>query len=594
MHCPSKPSVRLILLPTIFLLQLHAVSAGSATWNLNPTTGNWNTAANWTPATIPNGPTNVATFDVSNTTSVSLTGSVVVSQIVFDSAASAFTITTPASNQSLTVSGPGIVNNSGIAQNFIVPELSTLIFSNSATVSPLTTVNNQNSPVTNQALTKFVGSATAGEGTFITNGSTSTAGEGSEILFLDNTSAANAHFINNGATPAGFAGLTLFFGSSTAANATFTNVGFSGFGEGGNTRFYENATADHATITNVFGGYVQFFGNSTAANSTITNNAGTTAGHAGVINFIEQSRAGNATIINPGGDSGSLLGGLTVFGGTSSADSATLVAKGGINGGAGAIIEFFESASGGVASFDIQGNAKLSINNLTADGVTIGSLEGEGTVLLGTKELTVGSSNRSTTFAGLIQDSGSLVKIGNGKLVLSNASTYTGGTTIQSGVLFANNRTGSATGTGFVQVNAGTLGGRGIITGPVTIGSGSGPGASLSPAGTAVGVLRIQSALTFNADATYVARVDSDNGRTDKVTASGVTIDGAALISLTDLGTDVVAPGTTFTLINNTSATPIAGSFANLPDGSVVALGNATYQAIYEGGTGNDLVLIAL
>jgi hypothetical protein len=28
-------------------------SAGSATWNLNPTGGDWNTAANWTPATCP-------------------------------------------------------------------------------------------------------------------------------------------------------------------------------------------------------------------------------------------------------------------------------------------------------------------------------------------------------------------------------------------------------------------------------------------------------------------------------------------------------------------------------------------------------------
>jgi hypothetical protein len=32
------------------------VHADSATWNLNPATNDWNTANNWTPATVPNGP----------------------------------------------------------------------------------------------------------------------------------------------------------------------------------------------------------------------------------------------------------------------------------------------------------------------------------------------------------------------------------------------------------------------------------------------------------------------------------------------------------------------------------------------------------
>ena len=36
--------------------------AGSATWNSNPVSNDWNTAANWTPATVPNGPEDIATF----------------------------------------------------------------------------------------------------------------------------------------------------------------------------------------------------------------------------------------------------------------------------------------------------------------------------------------------------------------------------------------------------------------------------------------------------------------------------------------------------------------------------------------------------
>jgi hypothetical protein len=39
----------------IFLIPT-AVYAISAQWDLNPISGDWNTAANWTP-TVPNGPT---------------------------------------------------------------------------------------------------------------------------------------------------------------------------------------------------------------------------------------------------------------------------------------------------------------------------------------------------------------------------------------------------------------------------------------------------------------------------------------------------------------------------------------------------------
>jgi hypothetical protein len=49
--------------------------------------------------------------------------------------------------------------------------------------------------------------------------------------------------------------------------------------------------------------------------------------------------------------------------------------------------------------------------------------------------------------------------------------------------------------------------------------------------------------------------------------------------------------GTTFTLLSNTAATPIAGTFANLPDGSIITIHGNNLQASYEGGDGNDLTL---
>ena len=88
-------------------------------------------------------------------------------------------------------------------------------------------------------------------------------------------------------------------------------------------------------------------------------------------------------------------------------------------------------------------------------------------MFLGGVNLAVGANNLSTNFSGLIQDGGvsggtggSLTKTGNGKLTLSTANTYTGGTTVTNGTLLVRNKTGSATGTGAVQVNAGTLGWR--------------------------------------------------------------------------------------------------------------------------------------
>src|SRR5437879_5466671 len=83
---------------------------------------------------------------------------------------------------------------------------------------------------------------------------------------------------------------------------------------------------------------------------------------------------------------------------------------------------------------------------------------------LAANNLTVGRNNLTKTFSGLIQDGGIsggtgglLTKAGNRKLNLTNANTYTGGTTVTQGTLLVRNRTGSATGTGAVQVNAGTL-----------------------------------------------------------------------------------------------------------------------------------------
>jgi hypothetical protein len=57
------------------------------------------------------------------------------------------------------------------------------------------------------------------------------------------------------------------------------------------------------------------------------------------------------------------------------------------------------------------------------------------------------------------------------------------------------------------------------------------------------------------------------------------------------LGNPALALGTVFTVLNNISATPITGTFANLPDNCTFTVDRNNYQASYEGGDGNDLTL---
>jgi autotransporter-associated beta strand protein len=219
----------------------------------------------------------------------------------------------------------------------------------------------------------------------------------------------------------------------------------------------------------------------------------------------------------------------------------------------------------------------------------------------GPTELDVGSNNLNTTFDGLIEEEsyetgseGSLRKIGTGRLILTNANTYHGGTIVESGVLLANNAhgAGSATGSGKINVSGGTFGGAGTVTGPVTIGTGHGAGAILAPgkSGIKPGTLTIENKLILKSDATYRVTLDSRIPAADKVSCVGAAIRGAQIL-FNDLAANVIPAGTVFTVLENTNSGPINGSFVNLPDGGTITVGSNTFQASYTGGDGNDLAL---
>ena len=103
---------------------------------------------------------------------------------------------------------------------------------------------------------------------------------------------------------------------------------------------------------------------------------------------------------------------------------------------------------------DVTDNATLDLNGFSD---TIGALAGSGTVTssaAGAVTLTVGATNDSGTFSGVIQNGSGVValtKAGTGTETLSGANTYTGGTTINAGSLTISN--GSGLGTGALTVN---------------------------------------------------------------------------------------------------------------------------------------------
>lgn len=428
------------------LLALQSTRAGSATWNSNPSGGDWSVATNWTPTTVRNGMADVASFGASNVTDISLPANRTINldSIVFNAGASAYLISNHSAG--LDVNGAGITNNSSNTQGFFVP-------ADSGSYGM-----------------EFFGSATAGSNTdFTVEASTSSSGPGGVVNFWDSASAATASF-------------TLFGPGSGGRNT------------GGRVFFHGNSTAGASSFQIEGGGDYEGGGPAFAA-------------------FYDYSGAGNATFVAEGGFNTNGPAGEVLFFGYSSAEDATILTYDTFQ--FGGEIYFNEHSTGGKARILLSGLSHLYIG-VTNPSITIGSLEGGGDVsLFGSQNLIIGSNNLSTIYNGKIWDTpGSLTKIGHGTLTLTTSKAYSGGTIVNGhGSLLVNTQVYSGTGSGPVQVNRGTLGGNGVIGGPVTIGTGAGEGALLSPGGTKrdPGVLTIQSALTFNSDGALVWKLNSRN-----------------------------------------------------------------------------------
>ncbi len=292
---------------------------------------------------------------------------------------------------------------------------------------------------------------------------------------------------------------------------------------------------------------------------------------------LDNNVTGEGQIVKSGSDElivtgdNNYSGGTTITGGTLTADHADSLGTGAIaNSGVLQVGEGeLENTLSGAGSLVKTGTGELTLSgdNTYSGATTItgGTLTADHADSLGTGTianigvLQVGEGELKNTLSG----TGSLVKIGTGELTLSGDNNYSGGTTIDDGVLIADNADSLGTGTiannGVLQVGEGelknTLSGTGSL---VKIGTGE---------------------LTLSGDNTY---------------SGGTTIDDGVLIAdnADSLGTGAVANNGVLQvgegeLKNTLSGT---GSLVKIGTGELTLSGDNTYSG---GTTIDDGVLIA-
>lgn len=429
-----------------------------------------------------------------------------------------------AANASITNSATGTVtfNNSATAANAVITNDGTVLFGNTSTAGNANITNNILATLT------FNDSSSAGSATVSNSGTlnfnnSSTSGNANisnfgALTFADTSSAGSATILNSGG------GVLTFNSSSNARNATITNLS--------SMDFEDSASAGSSTIHNVGPtGSLSFNNTSTAGNAIITNDSD--------LAFNNFSNAGSATIINnqtatfsnfaDAGTASITNNGTLTFTNLATADAAAITTNGG-----GKVL-FLIDTTGANARFITNAGGTFDMSGLTNGGMTAGSIEGAGNYFLGGNAFTVGSNDLSTTVSGVISDGGasggtggSLIKVGNGTLTLTNTEAYTGATTINGGAL---NVTGSIALSSGVTVNSGgALEGTGTVS-STTINSG---GIFAPGNGTPGTSMNVAGSLAFLSGAIYLVQLNpatssfanvigstSLNGTVDAVFAPG-------------------------------------------------------------------------
>jgi gliding motility-associated-like protein len=231
--------------------------------------------------------------------------------------------------------------------------------------------------------------------------------------------------------------------------------------------------------------------------------------------------------------------------------------------------------------------------------INFGSLSGRGYIRNnggGAPVISIGALNNDSNFGGTIANSGSgnvqVQKVGTGALTFGGNSIYGGNTTIKNGKFFLSNSPTTGVFASPIIDSAGVLGGTGVSQAAMTIGTGTAAVTSLEPGNNAIGTLSTTNTLTMNGNATFKVEISSKSATNDMVQAGIVKLIGTPQLTVADIDAGSLPTGSNLTIINNTGTAPISGIFKNLPELTLINVGNYAFRITYKGGTGNDVVLL--
>lgn len=520
--------------------------------------------------------------------------------------------------------------------------------SNNLAVTKTSTID-----ISGTTATVTVGTLTIGNQT-LNIGTGSSAGTNGNVSFGATTLTGNATITNAKGTSSQDSGINATFGTvtvgdSVAANTTTTftvNSGTSGVVRSRQMALdgslSDNATdstkklaltvgGGNSTVTVNVGGVNTYTGATTVAAGSAEATLRLTTGHDRLptgtnLTLVSGASSGgvldlngfNQTVASLTSANAARLGrvtnrasgtGISIL--TVNSDVTDSIFAGNLADGATAKVALTKAGSASMtlsAANAYTGGTIINGGTLTASGGSSAGGSGTGTWATNTNVITVNSVTGLAVgqrVSGTGIGAGSIIRgidAGTNTLTLSSntsavgssaAVTFGAYSSLGSGSVTVNGGTLSVTGSlvaaSAVTVNSGgILRGTGTVGGVTTLNSGSILSAGISNAN--FGTLTFSDSLTAGTGVTVSLKLNSESGFIDQIAANGLTLSGATL-SLVDLGETALELGLSFTIVNNTSASSVAGTFAGLNQGDTITVGANTYQITYDGGSGNDVVI---
>ncbi len=440
---------------------------------------------------------------------------------------------------SITLAGTITTVNAALALGAVTLADDTTLAGTSVTTAAAVTGGGKSLAITGDAV---VGGAIAGVTNYSVSGSTSlgagVAATGTQAytglvtLTADATLSGTTPTFTNGVAGAGYDLVLDFSGTTVITGAAFTGIRNLSTGNGGGTTL-------SGTLTT---GGSQTYGDAVTLAATTTLNGTTPTFTNGV------TGAGYDLALD--------FSGTTV-----------------ITGAAFTGIRNLSAGNGG--STTLSGTLTTTGNQTFHDDVTLAA------------NTTLDAGTGSILLAGVVSGGFALTPLtsGSGTTTLSGANTNTTTNVVSGVVILANS---SPQTTAFV-VSGGTLRGTGTVGSLTANGTGVlAPGAS--PGTIAAGSLALATGAALQIE---IAGATAGTGYDQLVVASGGSVNlGGATLGLS--ATFAPAADSVLTIVDNQTGDPVSGTFAGLPEGSIVSLDTQDYRISYVGGTGNDVTLTAL